>query len=530
MYAEKIFVNGTVYTMENEAEAVEAFAVRDHKIIAVGTTEEISGFEYDEKIDLQGKTVLPGFIDAHLHLLAYGAGLLSVDLRGTESIGEAMDRVAKRAAETPEGEWIRGLNFDQEAFAERRLPTREELDAVSTKHPILISRYCQHVHVANTKALEMAGIDREYAARVSYELCNTDADGEPNGILCDTGVSPVLAIIPNPIATYEAKKQAAKMVCWDMAKYGITGAHTIRGKHVDLDEYLNIYQDLEDEGQLPVRIYASFDDYPNLPFRTGLGNEKVKYGYYKIYLDGSLGGRGAYFTEPYSDAPDTYGAMIHTPEEIDEMVDKANDMGLQIGVHCIGDKAIECLVSAIEKAYEKNPRPDARFRLIHVLGINQDLIDRCKKLPVMFDVQPKFLASDVRWAEDRLGPVRSHYGFAWKKLIDAGFVVTGSSDSPVEPYNPFLGIYAAVTRQGLDGWPEGGWYPENKCSVYEALSMYTKNGAYASFEEKIKGTITPGKLADFIIVDADPYKVEPAALKDITVLKTYLGGETTYEK
>ena len=527
MYAEKIYVNGRVYTMEREAEAVEAFAVRDGKIAAVGTTEEIRKIPHEETVDLQGRTVLPGFIDAHLHLLAYGAGLLSVELRGTDSIARVLDLLRQRAGTTPKGEWIRGLNFDQESFAEGRMPTREDLDAVSTEHPILISRYCQHVHVANSLALKLAGITRETAA--ADELCKVDANGEPNGILWDTAVAPVLRIIPDPIATYEAKKKAAKAVCYDMARYGITGAHTVRGRHVDLDDYLNIYQDLEDEGQLPVRIYASFDEFPNLPMRTGLGNEKVRYGYYKIYVDGSLGGRGAYFTEPYSDAPDTYGAMIHTPEEIDALVKRANDMGLQIGVHCIGDKAIDCVVSAIEKAYAENPRPDARFRLIHVLGINRELIERCRKLPIMFDVQPKFLASDVHWAEDRLGPDRSPYGFAWKKLIDAGFVVTGSSDCPVEPYNPFLGIYAAVTRQDLDGWPEGGWYPENKLSVYEALCLYTKNGAYASFEEKIKGTIAPGKLADFILLDADPYAVPPAELKNIRVLKTYLGGEVTFE-
>lgn len=321
MYAEKIYVNGRVYTMEREAEAVEAFAVRDGKIAAVGTTEEIRKIPHEETVDLQGRTVLPGFIDAHLHLLAYGAGLLSVELRGTDSIARVLDLLRQRAGTTPKGEWIRGLNFDQETFAEGRMPTREDLDAVSTEHPILISRYCQHVHVANSLALKLAGITRETAA--ADELCKVDANGEPNGILWDTAVAPVLRIIPDPIATYEAKKKAAKAVCYDMARYGITGAHTVRGRHVDLDDYLNIYQDLEDEGQLPVRIYASFDEFPNLPMRTGLGNEKVRYGYYKIYVDGSLGGRGAYFTEPYSDAPDTYGAMIHTPEEIDALVKRA---------------------------------------------------------------------------------------------------------------------------------------------------------------------------------------------------------------
>lgn len=527
MYAEKIYVNGRVYTMESEAAYVEAFAVRDQKIIATGTTEEIQKYDCDECIDLKGQVVLPGFIDAHLHLLAYGRGLQSVNLRDCKSIREVLGLLKERAAVTPEGSWIRGLNFDQEEFEEGRMPTKEDLATVSEKHPILISRYCQHAHVANQMALDLAGIDK---ACVKDELLKTDENGELTGVMWDTAVAPVLEIIPDPIEEYQAKKEAAKQVCYDMAKYGITGAHTVRGKHVDLDDYLNIYQDLDDEGQLPVRIYASFDDYPNLPFRTGLGNEKVKYGYYKIYLDGSLGARGAYFNEPYFDAPDVYGAMIHTPEEIDEMVETAHNMGLQIAVHCIGDKAIDYIVSAIEKANAKNPRPNARHRLIHVLGINADLIERCKSLPVMFDIQPKFLASDVTWAYDRLGPERSPYGFAWKKLIDAGFVVTASSDCPVEPYNPFLGIYAAVTRQNFDGYPDGGWYPENKCSVYEALSMYTKNGAYASFEENIKGTITPGKLADFIIVDKDPYGVDPSELKDITVLKTYLGGEVTFEK
>lgn len=513
--------------MEGEGEQVEAFAVWNNRIAAVGTTEEIRRIPAKEIIDLQGKTVLPGFIDTHVHALAYGAGLLCVELRGTKSIAEAQERLRQRAQETPKGEWIRGLHFDQEEFAEGRMPTREDLDAVSTEHPILISRYCTHVHIANSLALKLAGIDRNF---VRDGLCKADEHGEPNGILWEGAVSPVLKLIPNPIGTYAAKKQAVKEVCRDMARYGITGAHVIRGRHLDLDDRLDIYQDLDREGELPVRIYASFDEYPNLPFRTGLGNEKVRYGFYKIYLDGSLGGRSAYFSEPYSDAPDVYGAMIHTPEEVDELVKHANDMGLQIGVHCIGDKAIDCVVSAIEKAYAENPRPDARFRLIHVLGINKELIERCKKLPVMFDVQPKFLASDVRWAEDRLGPERSPYGFAWKKLIDAGFVVTGGSDCPVEPYNPFLGICAAVTRQDLEGWPEGGWYPENKLSVYEALSLYTKNGAYASFEENLKGTITPGKLADFIVIDADPYQVPPEKLKDIQVLETYLGGENTYCK
>ena len=277
MFADTVYINGRIYTMECEGEATEAFAVRDHNILAVGATEEISSFACNKIVDLKGRTVLPGFIDAHLHLLAYGAGLLSVELRGTESIAEVSDLLRKRALETPKGEWIRGLNFDQERFREGRMPTREDLDTVSTEHPILISRYCQHVHVANSLALELAGIDRTFAA--ADELCKTDERGEPNGILWDTSVSPILGIIPDPIAGYEAKKRAAREVCRDMARYGITGAHTVRGRHVDLDEYLNIYQDLEDEGHLPVRIYASFDEFPNLPFRTGLGNEKVRYGY-----------------------------------------------------------------------------------------------------------------------------------------------------------------------------------------------------------------------------------------------------------
>lgn len=527
MEADLICTNGRVYTMEAEKARTEAFAVKNGLITAVGTSAEIRALSHLREIDLGGKTVLPGFIDSHLHLLATGEGFLNVDLRDCRSIGDVLELIRKKAESTPEGEWIRGINFDQEAFTERRMPTRDDLDSVTTKHPVLISRYCQHAHVANSLALKLAKIEGAAAENPLYKRF---PDGRLSGEIWDTAVQPILAIIPDQMASYEAKKDAAEAMCRSMAKYGITSGHTVRGRHVDLDDYLNIYQDLDDEGRLPVRIYASFDEFPALPIRTGLGNGKVKYGYYKIYLDGSLGARSACFSKAYSDAPDVYGSMIHTPEEVEALVEEANDRGLQIGVHCIGDRAIDCVVTAIEKAYAKNPRPDARFRLIHVLGINQELIDRCKKLPVMFDVQPKFLASDVRWAEDRLGPERSPYGFAWKKLIDAGFVVSAGSDSPVEPVNPFLGIYAAVTRQGLDGWPEGGWYPENKCSVYEALSMYTKNGAYASFEENVKGTISEGKYADFVVVDRDPYQVPENELKEIRVRKTFLGGQCTYEE
>lgn len=527
MEAEKVFYNGTIYTMEKPGEVYEALAVNFGRIVACGTSEEMLKINAAEKIDLQGKVVLPGFIDSHQHILSYTKGRQSVNLRGAKSWEEVKARLAERVASTPKGGWIKGTSFNHEDWEDPFLPTRKELDEISKDHPILISRYCMHIHVANTLALAAAGIDRNYKPSAENSV-QFDEKGDPTGILFENAVTPVLNVIPDPLATDEAKKEALAEVLRDISSYGITGVHTIQGKFCDAEEFLYLYQELEAEGRLPLRLYVGFDEYPSFGMVTGFGNEKIRYGFYKIYSDGSLGSRAAKLFEPYSDMPGHTGVLNYSQEEINAMCQKAYDMNLQIAIHAIGDKGLDVALNAIEKVYYANPKPNQRFRLVHVMCVNEDLIARMKKLPVVLDIQPKFVSSNVKWSEKRLGPERSKYAYAWRRLIDEGFIISAGSDSPVEPYNPFLGIYGVVTRQDLEGYPEGGWYPEQRVTVYEAIEMYTKNSAYAAFEENIKGTIKPGKLADFIVVDQNPFTIDSKGLKDIKIEKTYLGGEEVY--
>ena len=528
--ADTVYIHGNIYTMEEEGQKVQAMAVRDGKIIFAGTDEEAEEILREKTVDLEGKAVFPGFIDCHQHTLAYARTTREVDLTGTKSVEEVLMRLRERAENTPEGQWIKGSGFNHEEFDEIRLPDREELDEVSNRHPILISRYCMHVHVANSKALEAAEIHEDYEPEVKGSA-ERGEDGRLNGVLRESAVTPVLKSIPDMLPTPQDKKDALYDVFQDMNRYGITGIHPIQGKFVYADEYLDLYQELEQEGRLPLRVYISFDEFPSFHMKTGFGNEKIRYGFYKIYSDGSLGSRNAALCEPYSDKPETCGLLNHTPEEIKKMFHEAYDRGLQVGIHAIGDRGVEIALDDMEECYWENPKPDVRFRLIHAIVLRKDLIERMKKLPVIVDIQPRFTSNyNIWWSEDRLGPERIRYAYAWNTLIREGIMLTGSSDSPVEPYNPLLGVYSIVCRQDLEGKPEGGWYPKERVSVYDAVCLYTKNAAYSSYEEDIKGTITVGKLADFVVLEEDPFQVEPQKIKDIEVKETYLSGEKVYDR
>lgn len=530
VYAEKLYINGQIYTMRNETECVEALAVRDGKIVFTGSIDEARTVKSDEVIDLEGKCVFPGFIDCHQHTLAYARTTKEVNLSGAKSVEEVLDRLKEKVATTPEGQWIKGSGFNHEEFSQVHIPTRDELDGISSKHPILISRYCMHVHAANSKALAMAGIDENYKPEVEHSV-ELGADGKPNGVLRESAVTPILKIIPDPLLKYEDKLETMVKVCRDMSSHGITGIHPIQGTFVDADEHISLYQDLDKLGKLPLRVYISFDQYPSFDMKTGFGNEKIRYGFYKIYSDGSLGSRNAALSQPYSDKPDTCGLLNHSADDVKEMFQKAYDEDLQVGIHAIGDRGIEIALDAMESCYFKNPKPDVRFRLIHAIVLRKDLIERLKKLPVIIDIQPRFMSNyNIWWSEDRLGPERVKYAYAWNTLIKEGLILTGSSDAPVEPYDPFLGVYSIVCRQDLTGKPEGGWYPTERVSVYDALCMYTKNAAYSSYEEDIKGTLEVGKLADFVVVTDNPYEIEPQKIKEIKVLQTYLSGHKVYDR
>lgn len=527
---EVAYVNGNVYTMKEEGDKCSAFVVRDGKFLYCGTDEEAKRLADGGKVvDLKGAVVLPGMIDTHQHVFSYARDLMKLNLKAAKSLGELKEMIRKRAEETLDGQWILGTGFDQERFDVPVLPSRKDLDQVCPDNPIIITRYCLHINVANSKALEAGGIKKGFLPKVAGTV-EFDESGEPTGVLWDQAAADIIASIPDPLESKAAKKNAVEMACREMNKYGLTGVHPIQGKHCDLFEYMDVYQDLADEGRLTTRVYLGFDELPGCSIRTGLGNEMVKYGFFKIYTDGSMGARSAFLTEPYADDPSQIGVTNYSQEELDKRIKEAYDRDIQVGIHVIGDRSVEMLVESIEKVYKENPKPNARFRMIHMSLLNEGIIQRIKSLPVVIDIQPMFVSTNVRWSESRVGHERAKYHYCWRRLLDEGLILTAGSDSPIETYDPMKGTYAIVTRQGLDGYPEGGWFPEERVTVYEAISMYTKNAAYVSFEEDIKGTIEEGKLADFVLLDTDVFQAEPAKIKDIKVLKTYLSGREVYSR
>ena len=524
------YINGTIYTMKAEGDTVSAFLVDEDKFAFCGSNEEVLALAGGcPVVDLKGAPVLPGMIDTHQHLFAYARDLLKLNLKKAGSQAELLEMIRQRALETPKGEWILGTGFDHEKFTDvKLLPTKEQLDEVCPHNPLLITRYCLHVNCANSLALKAGGIGPGFQPKVPGTV-EFGPEGEPTGTLRDAAAADIAALVPNPLATQEGKKKAVEAACRELNKNGLTGVHAIQGLHCDLPEYTDVYQDLAEEGRLTARIFLGYDRLPGCHIRTGLGDEMVKYGFFKLYLDGNMGGRTAYLTAPYSDDPSTCGIPNYTQEELNEMVKEAYDLGLQIGVHVIGDKAAEMLTSAIEYARQDNPNTDPRrFRMIHMSLLNEDVIERVAKLPVVIDIQPMFVCTNVHWSESRVGHERSKYHYCWRTLLDKGMILTAGSDSPCESYYPMDGVYAITTRQGMDGWPAGGWFPQERVTVWEAMCMYTKNAAYVSYEEDIKGTIEAGKLADFVVMDADVFRTSPEKIKDIKVVKTFLGGKEVY--
>lgn len=525
------YVNGTVYTMKAEGDRCSGFVVENGKFLYCGTDEEAQRLAGGKVVDLHGVTVLPGMIDTHQHLFAYARDRLKLNLKGATSFEQLLELIRRRAGETPDGQWILGTGFDHEKFTDRKiLPTKEDLDRVCPNNPLMITRYCLHVNVANSLALKAGGIGPGFCPKVAGTV-EFRPDGQPTGTLRDAAAGDVIARIPDPLATQEGRKDAVEAALHELNRFGLTGVHAIQGLHCNLPEFTDVYQDLSDEGRLTARVFLGFDRLPGCSIRTGLGDDLVKYGFYKLYVDGNMGGRTALLTQPYEDDPSTCGIPNYTQEELDAQVKQAYDLHIQVGAHVIGDKAAEMLTTAIEHARADRPNTDPRcFRMIHMSLLNQDVVDRIAKLPVVVDIQPMFVSSNVHWSETRVGHERSKYHYCWRKLLDNGMILTAGSDSPCESFAPMDGIYAITTRRGMDGWPAGGWFPEERVTVYEAVSMYTRNAAYVSYEEDIKGTIEAGKLADFVLLDVDVFHTEPEKLRDIGIEKTYLGGKLVYSR
>ena len=537
---DKLFINGEIYSMKKEGEKFQSLGVKDGKITFLGTDEEAKNVSSKELIDLKGKMMIPGMADAHLHLYAYCQNLTFVDLSKVHNINEMINLMKEKVKNVKKGDWVKGVNFDQSKWKENRFPTLEEMDSISKDNPVIIKRCCLHAVVANSKALKIAGIGKNYQAG-SGGIVELDKDGMPNGILREQSTKVFDDILPDPLKDIEVQKKIMQDVLNDMSSKGITTIHTYAAKIWQYNEDISIYKNFEKEEKLPLRVTVCIDELfePEILTKEKLNNpyRKVQLGAYKIFSDGSMGSRSAALKKPYSDDPQNSGFMLFTQEELNNKILTGYEHGLQPAIHAIGDRALDMTLAAIEYTLkttkekgmtdeeQKNRLP---FRIIHVQMIDDDLLERMKKLPLVLDIQPIFLCTDLHWIEDRIGKERLKGSFALKTMEKAGLIQTGGSDCPVETYEPLKGIYAAVTRQDMEGYPIEGFLPEERLSVYEALCMYTKNVHYATGQENVLGTLEIGKFADLTVLEKNLFKIDKKEIKDIKVEQTYVAGNCVF--
>lgn len=540
---EKLFINGKIYTFKDEKDTVEALAVDKGYIVWVGSTAEAKEkFDAAEVIDLEGKSMEPSMGDSHLHFYAYCQTLTTVDLAGCTTRKEAWDRLAKKAAETPEGMWIKGSNFDQSKWkdVEDRMPTADDLDMVTTKHPLIIKRCCLHEVSANHLALEKAGIVKDYVYGEGG-LCELDENGYPNGVVREQASKLFDDIVPDPLLDPAFKEKLMGDVFKQVSSVGVTMMDTYAAAIWNFFEDTETYENLDKKGLLPVRMQICLENMYDKPVLTEEQKadpfRKVGYGTFKIFTDGSFGARSAALLEDYCDDPGNKGILVIGQDALNEKTYKAYKHGLQPATHCIGDAGTEAALQAIEytvaKCLEDGMTMEEiwagpKFRIIHAQLIHEDQLERFKKVPVIFDIQPVFLNTDLHWIEERIGD-RAKDAYTWRRYIDEGFICTGGSDCPVEMYTPWPGIWGAVNRTDpLDNLPAGGWRPDQKVSKFEAACMYSKNMAYGNQMEKYLGTLEVGKFADMIVTDRDWLAGPDDDILNVKVLKTYLAGKEVY--
>jgi len=493
-YADLILTNGKIWTVNNAQPQAEAVACTGARIVAVGSTADISKWAGPKTqiIDLAGRLVGPGFNDAHVHFCAGGAHLASVKLRDARTEAEFRERIRKFAAGLPKGRWIEGGDWDHENWTPARLPTRLLIDEAGGDHPVFVNRLDGHMSLANTIALKLAGITRNTPDPPGGTIVR-DANGEPTGILKDAAMDAVDRVIPAPSENEIADAIRAAMRY--AAENGVTSVQDMSAS----PEILRVYQRLLKSGELTVRVsghqpLAGWKRLADVGLLAGFGGPYLHIGGLKGFADGSLGSTTALFFEPYLDAPNTSGLandeMIPESKMYQHIVD-ADAAGLQVAVHAIGDKANHTILNMFEEAANKNGPHDRRFRIEHAQHLRPDDIPRFAKLHVIASMQPYHAIDDGRWAEKRIGPERAKGTYAFRSLLDAGAVLAFGSDWHVAPMEPIMGIYGAVTRRTLDGKHPDGWVPEQKITVREAIRAYTWGSAYASFEDNIKEPSSP---------------------------------------
>ena len=543
--ADAIFINGNIWSGTEisfpmpKVIRAQAIALKGDRILAVGTDDEIKKLKGPKTsvFDFGGRFVMPGFNDAHLHLSGGGFEKMQVDLVGTKSLAEMKQRVAEHAKTASPGEWLLGRGWDHTKWTEQVLPTRQDLDAVTGDHPAIFGRIDGHISIANSAALKLAGIDLNTKPPGGGKI-DVDAQGEPTGILRESAVALVGSKIPQP--TPSQVRKAMEIALADAAHWGLTSVQSQLLDNREWQDFL-VCEDLEREGKLTARVnmWLPFDlDLAKLQqwrAHHPVSDPMLHTGMLKAYMDGSLGSRTSAMREPFTDDPGNKGLAQWDQSKLNQMAAERAEAGFQLGFHAIGDRGADMALEAFGEAQravrENGPKGglrEPRNRIEHDQVLEPDQFAKYKELGVIASVQPNHLLTDMYWAEGHIGPARAKTSYPWRDFEKNGIRMAFGTDYPVEPLTPFRGIYAAVTRKSEDGARE--YYPEQKLTIDEALAAYTSGSAFAEYAEKEKGILSPGMLADFVVLDRDLTKIEPKEILGTKVLRTVVGGKTVFQQ
>jgi len=521
--ADLIVTNAHIYTVDPALPSARALAVKDGRFLAVGDDVSEHRGPGTRVIDAGGAAVTPGFIDSHAHMAGLGRSLRILDLRDAASVEDVLAKVRQAAAGAPPGAWIQGRGWDQTRWPGRRFPNADQLSSAAPDHPVYLTRVDGHAAWVNRKALELAGITAATPDPAGGKI-HRDASGRPTGILVDRAQALVGKLVPSPTAeTVQEDLERAARLC---ARLGITTVHDAGVGAVEIEAY----RELIKAGRLPIRIYAMiggagelWKEYLKRGVEVG---DRLTVRSIKLMADGALGSRGAALLAPYADDPDNSGLLILTRSEIERIARQAVVHGFQVNTHAIGDRANRVVLEAYGAVLGGSN--DRRFRIEHAQVVALGDFELFRRYSVIPSMQATHATSDMRWAEDRLGKERIRGAYAWRRFLELGLPVANGSDFPVEDPNPLWGFYAAITREDRSGRPAGGWMPEHRMTREEALKSWTWDGAYAAFEENRKGSITPGKLADFVIWSRDIMRIAPAEILETKARMTVVGGEIVH--
>lgn len=531
--ADLIFVNGELITMETETPRAGALVVTGDRIVFVGTRSEAeSKYRVARTIDLNGRALIPGLIDGHAHLFNLGKYLSEVDLVGTQSLDEVLELVQAKVEKTPEGGWIVGRGWDQNDWPDQQFPDHKMLSTISPNHPVALTRIDGHAVLANAKAMQLGNIGKNTPAPAGGKIVR-DRSGNPTGVFVDNAKTLVNRHIPPP--DKEQLKERLRLAVQSCHENGLVGIHDAGVTQDEIDAAMEMAASGEFDFRWYVMLDGSQPDLLNRYFESGpqigLHNDRITIRSVKLYADGALGSRGALLLEPYSDDPGNRGLQLTSSDELLGITRKAVAAGFQVGVHAIGDGANRTVLDVYAGLMKEMPGVgNRRLRIEHVQVLNPDDLPRFSQLGVLAAMQPTHCTSDMYWAVDRLGEERSLGAYAWQSLKKSGARLVFGSDFPVEAVNPLLGIYAAVTRQDLKEYPEGGWHPSERISVDEALQGFTVDAAFGAFREEITGSLKPGKLADLTVLSKDITAIPPHEIPETIVDMTFVGGKSVFER